>query len=73
VPLYSAAIDPQTLHSCLVTVLREYQDLGSDIFEGLTKRVNGVTTTLGTFIQVVNDFDSTIERISHCYVVNFIS
>ena len=61
--MYSAAIDPQTLRSCLDSVAKEYPDFGSDVFDSLTKKVNNIVTHIGTFIQVVNDFDKTIERI----------
>jgi malonyl CoA-acyl carrier protein transacylase len=62
VPLYSAAIDPQTLQSCLDTISKEYKDFGPDVLDNLNKKVVIVGTSLGTFNQVVNDFDKTIER-----------
>jgi len=62
VPLYSAAIDPKTLQSCLDTISKEYKDFGPDILENLNQKVVTVGTSLGTFNQVVNDFDKTIER-----------
>lgn len=72
-PLYSAAIDPQTLKSCLETVAKEHSDFGSDILDGLTKKVNNIATHLGTFIQVVNDFEKTIERTSSNHPTNISS
>ena len=62
-PLYSAAIDPQTLETCLDAISKEYKDFGQDILEGLNKKIITIGTSLGTFNQVVNDFDKTIERI----------
>ena len=63
-PLYSAAIDSQALQACLNTVSREYKDYGPDIFDGLTKKLAALSTTIGTLIQLVNDFEKTIERTS---------
>jgi dynactin 1 len=60
--LYSAAIDSQSLHSSLDSISKEYPDLRPDVPDALIKKVNSVTTTLGTFIQLVNDLDKTIER-----------
>jgi hypothetical protein len=64
VQLYSAAIDSQSLQTCLDSVSREYPELRPDVLDGLIKKVNSITTTIGTFIQLVNDFDQTIERAS---------
>jgi hypothetical protein len=69
VSLYSAAIDPQTLQSSLEILSKENPDFGADVLDGLTKKINNVTTHLGTYLQVVNDFDKTIERI-HCIDLN---
>jgi len=41
---------------------KEYPELGTEILGGLTKKLNAVATTVGTFIALVNDFDKTIER-----------
>ena len=51
------------MQSCLDSVAKEYPDFSSDILDSLTRKVNNIATHLGTFIQVVNDFDKTIERI----------
>jgi len=63
VQLFSASIDSQSLQACLNAVANEFPDYGTDVLEGLNKRLNGVPVTLGNFMKIVNDFDKTIERI----------
>ena len=63
VHLYSAALDPDSLQTCLSAVSKEYPGLGPEVISGLTKRINTLTTTINNFILLVNDIDKTIERI----------
>jgi hypothetical protein len=63
IQLYSASIDPQALKDCLDKLSSEYGEYGSDIFEGILKKITTTSTHITSSIQIINDFDKTIERI----------
>jgi len=59
IQLYSAFIDPQALKTCLDSLSSDYSE---SVFDSIIKKLTTTCTHIASFIQIVNDFDKTIER-----------
>ena len=59
IQLYSAFIDPQELKTCLDNLSSEY---GESVFDNIIKKLTTTCAHIVSFIQLINDFDKTIER-----------